>query len=691
MKNTLCKLRVGQKILLVFSLPLVAMIYLSGYTMFLRYQEYISAQHTMLMSGYAIASSSLVHEIQRERGLTALYLSAAGADHASAEQKTKLLEQRQNTDKKHAEFDNYIEKNKAELRTINNHADEEREHIDKTINKMSDIRQAVFGSEAKSQDIIRYYTQLNAQLLHSIAEISSHSDHGEAVSKIITYIDFLEEKERVGQERALIAAALERGHILEQEIHKLQILGKEQELLAHMYMGHADDAAKMLATELQNNEAVKKVTGIRNQILEADGESLPEITSEDWFALASQKINLMKTMEDSLTDTITKAAADTYKFSRNVLWSCLLALIVLITVSLLLLRQILRNIVGPLNIVTKAMRTLSKGDYETQIPETSLCDEIGDMIRAMSVFRDNFIQAAALAEAQKSEQAEKEKRRQMVESLSANFNATVTNVIEAVENVVNDLQKLSVSLLDSADNSKEKSTHARQAAEEAADNIQTIASAINEFSSSIQDINKQVTQSVDTTNLVSQDVDRTNGAIELLARKAVDVGEIIKLINDVAEQTNLLALNATIEAARAGEAGKGFAVVASEVKNLAQQTTKATENISLQIREMQDATNNTVEAIKSIDNGMTTMKKVATSIAGTIEEQSVVANNVNDNIQRTAHKTDDVSKNIFIVNTAAEKTSEVALALQKNTEELSLKFKTLTEEIRRFLQAVTTA
>src|SRR3546814_12812307 len=93
---------------------------------------------------------------------------------------------------------------------------------------------------------------------------------------------------------------------------------------------------------------------------------------------------------------------------------------------------------------------------------------------------------------------------------------------------------------------------------------------------------------------------QTNEQVEGRAKRAHKIGEVVKMITDIAEQTNLLALNATIEAARAGEAGKGFAVVAGEVKGLATQTAKATEDIASQIKEIQNATNDAVTAIKDI-------------------------------------------------------------------------------------------
>src|SRR3546814_15729718 len=110
---------------------------------------------------------------------------------------------------------------------------------------------------------------------------------------------------------------------------------------------------------------------------------------------------------------------------------------------------------------------------------------------------------------------------------------------------------------------------------------------ISDWSSDVCSSDLQVTQSNRISGRAVEQADHTNARVEGLAAAAQRIGEVVNLISDIAEQTNLLALNATIEAARAGEAGKGFAVVASEVKNLATQTAKATGQIGKQIGAMQ--------------------------------------------------------------------------------------------------------
>jgi len=107
-----------------------------------------------------------------------------------------------------------------------------------------------------------------------------------------------------------------------------------------------------------------------------------------------------------------------------------------------------------------------------------------------------------------------------------------------------------------------------------------------------------------------------------LSEAANRIGSVMELIQEIAEQTNLLALNATIEAARAGEAGKGFAVVASEVKDLANQTAKATGEISDHVNRVQEETKTAAEAMTGIANKIGEINQVTSAVSAAVEEQS---------------------------------------------------------------------
>ena len=172
--------------------------------------------------------------------------------------------------------------------------------------------------------------------------------------------------------------------------------------------------------------------------------------------------------------------------------------------------------------------------------------------------------------------------------------------------------------------------------------------------------------------------ENTNRLIKELGETSEQIGSVVKAISSIAQQTNLLALNATIEAARAGEAGKGFAVVANEVKELAKQTGQATEQISNQVTNVQDATKSSITAISDVGLLIDSLNEIAASTAAAVEEQSATTGEVSRIVKESSEGVESISSLIRNVADSAEESSRNAKQTLDSSEDL----KKLSEELQ---------
>ena len=209
------------------------------------------------------------------------------------------------------------------------------------------------------------------------------------------------------------------------------------------------------------------------------------------------------------------------------------------------------------------------------------------------------------------------------------------------------------------------------AAEQVSGNTRTVSGSIGNLVASIHEIAKNAQDAATTARKAVEMASATSGTMAALGRSSQEIGAVIKVITSIAEQTNLLALNATIEAARAGEAGKGFAVVASEVKELARDTAKATEEIGGRIESMQGDTQRAVEAISEIGKVIEQIDTLQTKIAAAVEEQSVTTGEISRNISEATTGTSEIAENIVQVAQAAQSTAEGASNTQVSSQELA--------------------
>ncbi len=370
------------------------------------------------------------------------------------------------------------------------------------------------------------------------------------------------------------------------------------------------------------------------------------------------------------------------------IWASVVLLLALVTAIILILERIIR----PLRKSTEVMRTLADGDTSVDVPALSRSDEIGEMAKAIQIFKENAIRMNEMQkEKEEAEHRSQEEKRKFIESVSDDFGAQVKDVVEALSTAAMEMQTTAKQMSSTAENANHQASGVASASRQATANVQTVATAAEEMSASIAEISRQVSQSAKIAGKAVDDARKTNEAVRGLDEAAQKIGEVVTLINDIAGQTNLLALNATIEAARAGEAGKGFAVVAQEVKNLANQTGKATEEISQQIVSVQDETRGTVDAIDAIMAVIGEISDIATTIASAVEEQGTSTREIARNVQEAAKGTQEVNNKIEEVSSAAGEAGAAADKVLRSADNLSQQSNQLQTQVERFLAQIRAA
>ncbi len=252
------------------------------------------------------------------------------------------------------------------------------------------------------------------------------------------------------------------------------------------------------------------------------------------------------------------------------------------------------------------------------------------------------------------------KRKQENAALAQDFESGVKGLVGALATSAGAMQSAAGSLAAAAEQTNNQSS--------------TVSTAAEELTASVGEISRQIAEANRVVGVAVDEAQMSEKMVGDLVSAAAKIGDVSELIANIAGQTNLLALNATIEAARAGEAGKGFAVVASEVKSLATQTAKATEEISAQIKGIQDCSHGAAGAIREIARIIAQVSEISTSISSAVEEQSAA--------------TREVSQNIGGVTAAASDTGQNAASVLTESRSLAGQAKDLEGRVDRFLEKV---
>ena len=368
----------------------------------------------------------------------------------------------------------------------------------------------------------------------------------------------------------------------------------------------------------------------------------------------------------------------------------LIASLLAIAAVVAIMRGARSRVVGPIVDLTSAMDRLAAGDTSVRAPHSDREDEIGRMAAALTKFRENAINRVALEATQRTQDQERAERSRRVEALASGFADELASTLSTLRESSGRLMKDATSLEHVCEEANRSASKATDATDGANSNVQTIAAATTELSASIQEIATRMSESARSAEQAVTQGAAAGVTAKELADAARNIDEIVAVIGSVAEQTNLLALNATIEAARAGEMGRGFAVVAAEVKALASQTSRATEDVSRRIGDIQSISARSTEQVREVVTLIDQMKQFSAAVAAAAEEQSAATNSIAENASSAAGLSDEARDSVAAMSSVTAQARAATSSVQdsaRSVEDLSVRLNAFAREFLDRLKA----
>jgi methyl-accepting chemotaxis protein len=416
-----------------------------------------------------------------------------------------------------------------------------------------------------------------------------------------------------------------------------------------------------------------------------------ELTANQWSPVTVGRLAAAVNVAEAALEAAKEHAVALHSQAQSSLTLQLVLLAAALALTFGAMMAVTRRVIKPLHNMRDAMLKVASGDLTVDTGYGERQDEIGALAGALETFKQQAADKVRIEQQERERNAGAAARQQAIEAYVGEFENTVRQTLDQLNDASGQMRNTSAGLSTVSRQTNERVQVAQKASGDASMSVESVASASEELSASINDISQQAAHAAGIASRAVNQARETDGTVQGLAKSASRIGEVVGLINTIAAQTNLLALNATIEAARAGEAGRGFAVVASEVKSLASQTAKATDDISEQISDIQKVAGEAIDAIKGIGSIIGEVNEVATAIAAAVQQQGAATQEITRSTQYASQGTKNVSDSITGVKADADTAAAAADDVKRASESLETQSQQLGRQVTQFLGKIRAA